>query len=79
MKRFRTDILHRPAETAGKPREIGKEVGAVFALNGGYFHVKQRIPSVYFREGDRQLGYTDPTELYRVNGIMGFKDHKGKL
>lgn len=78
MKRFRTDILHRPAETAGKPSEIGKEVGAVFALNGGYFHVKQRIPSVYFREGDRQLGYTDPTELYRVNGIMGFKDRKGR-
>ena len=78
MKNFRTDILHRPEESAGKPSEIGREVGAAFALNGGYFHVKQRIPSVYFRERDQQLGYTHPTELYRVDGLMGFKDHKGR-
>ena len=78
MKNFRTDILHRPEESAGKPSEIGREVGAAFALNGGYFNVKQRIPSVYFRERDQQLGYTYPTELYRVDGLMGFKDHKGR-
>lgn len=78
IKKFRTDILHRPQESAGKPSEIGREVGAAFALNGGYFHVKQRIPSVYFRERDQQLGYTHPTELYRVDGLMGFKDHKGR-
>ena len=78
MKNFRTDILHRPEESAGKPSEIGREVGAAFALNGGYFHVKQRIPSVYFRERYQQLGYTHPTELYRVDGLMGFKDHKGR-
>lgn len=78
MKNFRTDILHRPEETAGKPSEIGREVGASFALNGGFFHVKQRIPSVYFREGKDQLGYTHPTELYRVDGLMGLKDRKGR-
>ena len=78
MKKFRTDILHRPKESAGKPSEIGREVGAAFALNGGYFHVKQRIPSVYFREGKEQLGYTHPTELYRVDGLLGFKDGKGR-
>lgn len=78
MKNFRTDILHRPEESAGKPSEIGREVGAAFALNGGYFHVKQRIPSVYFRERDQQLGYTHPTELYRVDGLMGLKDRKSR-
>ena len=78
LKKFRTDILHRPEEAAGKPSEIAEETGAVFALNGGYFHVKQRIPSVYFREGKEQLGYTHPTELYRVDGLMGFKDRKGR-
>lgn len=78
MKNFRTDILHRPEESAGKPSEIGREVGAAFALNGGYFHVKQRIPSVYFRERDQQLGFTHPTELYRVDGLMGLKGRKGR-
>ena len=78
MKKFGTDILHRPGETAGKPSEIGKEIGAAFAMNAGFFHVKQRIPSVYFREGNEQLGYTHPTELYRVDGLMGLKDSKGR-
>ena len=78
LKKFRTDILHRPGEAAGKPSEIAEETGAVFALNGGYFHMKQRIPSVYFREGNEQLGYTHPTELYRVNGLIGFKDRKSR-
>ena len=78
MKKFSTDILHRPGETAGKPSEIGKEIGAAFAMNAGFFHVKQRIPSVYFREGNEQLGYTHPTELYRVDGLMGLKDRKGR-
>lgn len=78
MKKFKTEILHRPAETAGKPSEIGQEVGATFALNAAFFHVKQLIPSVYFRKDNEQLGYTHPTELYRVDGIMGFKDKKGR-
>ena len=78
MSKFKTQILHRPKELAGKPSEIGKEVGAVFAINAGYFHVKQRIPSVYFRLGKEQVGYTHPTELYRVDGLIGFKDRKGR-
>ena len=78
VRKFKTRILHRPGDTAGKPSEIGKAVNASFALNGGYFHVKQRIPSVYFTDAGKQHGYTDPTELYRVNGLMGFKDRKGR-
>ena len=79
LKKFRTEILHRPKEQAGKPSEIGQEVGAAFAINAGFFHVEERIPSVYFREGKGQLGYTHPTELYRVDGLMGFKDRKGRM
>ncbi len=76
-KGFDTRILHRPGAAAGKPSEIGKDENAVFALNGGYFHVKQLIPSVYFRHGKNRLGYTDPTEVYRVDGVLGFKNRKG--
>ncbi len=77
-KKFRTEILHRPGEQAGKTSEIAKETGAVFALNGSYFHVKQRTPSVYLRERNAQLGHTHPTELYRVNGLLGVRDRRGK-
>lgn len=77
-RKFRTEILHRPGETAGTPSAIGKELGAAFVMNGGYFHVKERIPSVFFKKDKQTLGYTHPTELYRVDGIFGFKDNKGR-
>ena len=77
-RKFRTGILHRPGETAGTPSAIGNELGASAVMNGGYFHVKERIPSVFLRQGNQILGYTHPTELYRVNGVFGFKDKKGR-
>lgn len=76
-KNFKTEILHRPGETASTPSAIGKELGASAVMNAGYFHVKERIPSVFFKKNKQTLGYTHPTELYRVNGILGFKDKKG--
>lgn len=78
LRKFRTDILHRPGAAAGKASEIGKETCASFVVNGGFFHVKKSIPAVYFREGKNQLGYTHPTELYRVDGVVGFTDRKGR-
>jgi exopolysaccharide biosynthesis protein len=75
---FKTEILHRPGKTAGKPSEIGKEVGATMAVNACFFHVKELIPSVYFRVGENVYGVTDPAETYRVNGVVGFKDKEGK-
>ena len=75
---FKTEILHRPGKTAGKPSEIGKEVGAKMAVNACFFHVKELIPSVYFRVGENVYGVTDPAETYRVNGVVGFKDKEGK-
>lgn len=76
--RFRTEILHRPGKMAGKPSILGKEVGAMLAINAGYFHVKPRTPSVYFRIGKEIYGKTHPTEVYRVDGVVGFKDKKGR-
>lgn len=78
LKNYTTQVLHRPGKTAGIPSEIGKAEKALFAVNAGYFHMKQRIPSVYFRTGKEIHGYTHPTELYRVDALMGFKDKKGR-
>ncbi len=75
--KFRSEILHRPGEMAGKPSELGVKMGAKMAVNAGYFHVKPRTPSVYFRIGDQVVGTTHPTETYRVDGVLGFKDREG--
>jgi exopolysaccharide biosynthesis protein len=77
-RRFKSEILDRPGERAGKPSVIGKETGAALVMNAGYFNVKKLIPSVYFRVGDKILGYTYPSEVYRVDGVVGFKDKKGR-
>ena len=47
-------------------------------MNAGYFNVKELTPCVYFRQGKQILGHTHPTELYRVDGIFGFTDRKGR-
>ena len=75
---YKTEILHRPGKLADKPSVIGKAVKAKMAVNACFFHVKPRIPSVYFRVGKNVYGVTDPTETYRVDGILGFKDKDGK-
>ena len=75
---FITEILHRPGDMSGTPSGWGKKVGATAAVNAGYFHVIPRIPSVYFRVGEDVYGTTHPTEVYRVNGVVGFKDKEGK-
>ena len=75
---FTTEILHRPGDMSGTPSGWGKKVGATAAVNAGYFHVIPRIPSVYFRVGEDVYGTTHPTEVYRVNGVVGFKDKEGK-
>ena len=75
---YKTEILHRPGKTAGKPSEISKKTGARFAVNACFFHVKELIPSVYFRVGKNVYGVTDPAETYRVDGVVGFKDQDGK-
>ena len=77
-KKFRTEILHRPGEQYDIPSKVGKEVGAAFALNAGYFNMKTNLPTVYFRVGDEVYGHTHPTEVYRVDGVVAFKDKKGK-
>ena len=75
---FKSEILHKPGDKAGKPSVLGKAAGAMAALNAGYFHVKSLTPSVYFRIGKEVYGTTHPTETYRVNGIVGFADKDGK-
>lgn len=76
--KFRTEILNRPGDQSGKTSAIASGEGARLAVNGGYFHVKERVPSVYFRVGDEVYGHTHPTEVYRVDGVVGLKDKKGK-
>ena len=77
-RRFRTKFVHTPGESAGTTSGTAIGEGAEMAINGGYFNMKQLIPCVYFRIGDEVFSLTDSTETFRVNGVVGFKDKRGK-
>lgn len=74
---FATAMLHRPGDSVGKTSELAAYAGAAFAINGGYFDVKKKTPSVYFREGSQIYGHTYPSEVYRVDGVIGIDDRSG--
>lgn len=77
-RRFRTELIHSPGELADKTSMIGKREGASMAINGGYFDMKNLVPCVYFRTDDEIFSETSPSEAFRVNGVAGLKDRKGK-
>lgn len=77
-RKFRTEILARERKQADIPSRIGKEVGAAFVLNAGYFDMKNLTSAVYFRVGDIVYGQTHPSEASRVDGVIAFKNKKGR-
>lgn len=77
-RKFRTEIIAREGKQADIPSRIGKEVGAAFVLNAGYFDMKNLTSAVYFRVGDEIYGQTHPSEASRVDGVIAFKDKKGR-
>lgn len=77
-RRFETRLINSPGKLAGKTSAIGMNEGAYAAINGGYFDMKQLLPCVYFRVGDDVYGQTSPSEAFRVNGVIGTKDRKGR-
>ena len=76
--KFKTSIVHCPGDASGKTSEIAKAEKAVFAINGGFFHVDKKIPSAFFRDRKKINGYTHPSELFRVDAMLGFKDRRGR-
>ncbi|MBR2063370.1 MAG: phosphodiester glycosidase family protein [Bacteroidales bacterium] len=77
-RKFRTRLINSPGDLAGKTSGIGMKEGAYAAINGGYFDMAQLLPCVYFRTGEEVFGHTSPSEAFRVNGVIGTKDRKGR-
>lgn len=77
-RRFRTRLVHSPADKAGATSRIAEEHGAEMAINGGYFNMKELVPCVYFRVGKEVYSVTYTSEAFRVNGVVGLKDRRGK-
>lgn len=74
---FTTRIVHldRRAQTTS---ELGHTAGADMAVNGSYFNVKTLEPVTFVLLDKRILGRTTPNELMRTNGMVAFRDRKGR-
>ena len=77
-RKFRTALIHSPGEMAGKTSEIARREGALMAMNGSYFNMKQLTPCTYFRIADQVLGETAASESFRVNGVVAIKSRRGR-
>lgn len=76
-RRFKTRILclERQAEITSK---LGSGADADIAVNGGYFNVKTFEPVTFVWNEGRIMGRTTPEEMMRTNGVVAFKDRKGR-
>lgn len=77
-RKFRTELIHSPEDKAGKTSVIAQREGASMAMNGSYFNMKQLTPCTYFRIGSEVLGETSASESFRVNGVIGIRDRRGR-
>lgn len=76
-RRFTTSIVHldRRAESTS---DLGKAAGADIAVNGSYFNVKTFEPVTFVLLDRKIVGRTTPEEAFRTNGVIAFKDRKGR-
>lgn len=76
-RRFTTSIVHldRRAESTS---DLGKAAGAKIAVNGSYFNVKTFEPVTFVLLDRKIVGRTTPEEAFRTNGVIAFKDRKGR-
>ena len=76
-RRFTTSIVHldRRAESTC---DLGKAAGAEIAVNGSYFNVKTFEPVTFVLLDRKIVGRTTPEEAFRTNGVIAFKDRKGR-
>ena len=77
--RYETKLVYSPGEDADITSRLAEDAGADFAMNASYFNVKTHYSTVYCKVGGEVLySMTNPREAYRVNGIIGLKDRKGR-
>lgn len=77
--KYETRLLYSPGEDADITSRLAGDAGAEFAINASYFNVRTHYSTVFCSVGKKILyPGTNPPEAYRVNGIFGLKDKKGR-
>ena len=76
--RHRTQICDAEREGADSTSALGQLFGAIAAVNGSYFNVKELTPVTYLKIRGRRMASTTAREFdLRTDGILGFSSNGG--
>ena len=76
MSRYRTDIIHAPAEASDSTSALAIRDGAIAGLNGSYFNMTTLVPTTYVKVDGVRVAGTKPNECFRVDGVLAIKGNK---
>lgn len=71
--KYRTEIVNDPAEMADSISALADRHGALGAINGSYFDVRQLTPATFVIDDGVQEGWTAQSEEYRTDGVVAIK------
>ena len=77
-KRHDTALLQLDNACTATTDKMAEDAGYTMAANGSYFNTKTFYPSTYVRVGKKVYGEAAANQFYRVNGVIAFKDKKGR-
>lgn len=69
-RKYRTSMVHAPAEQCGTTDDLAVKSKAKIAANGSYFDMKLLVPHTFFSIRHKVVGESPEKELYRSNGVV---------
>lgn len=73
---YKLEVLDAQAEKSDSTSALCIKAGAVAGINGSYFNVKNLTNTTYIKDDGIVTGNTKPSEVFRTNGAILFKDNK---
>lgn len=74
MAKFTTFVANDSASAADSTSALAQRHGAFGAINASYFNVKTLYPSTWTKDDGKVEGWTYPSELFRVDGLVAIKN-----
>lgn len=71
--KFKTCIANDSAQAADSTSALALRHGGIAAANASYFNVRTLYPTTFTKDDGKQEGWTTPSELIRVDGVVAIK------
>lgn len=79
MRRVRTCLANDSAAASDSTSALAQRYGAIAAINASYFNVRTLYPTTFTKDDGKQEGWTMPSELRRVDGVVAIKGKKVEI